>query len=47
MKNERKMGGLNMVVGGGGGGGEVKEGERVSPINVHKGVLKLGLKNLE
>ena len=35
----------------GGGGGclnrGVKEGERVSPINVHKGVLKLGLKNLE
>ena len=46
MKNERKN------LGGGGGGGGclnrgVKEGERVSPINVHKGVLKLGLKNLE
>ena len=46
----RKINGLKGKIKENGGGGfkyGVKEGERVSPFNVHKWVLKLGLKNLE
>ena len=43
--------GFEMKMKGGGGGGGlnswVRVGERFSPLNVHKWVLKLGLKNLE
>ena len=44
---------MKMIGGGGGGGGGgglnrwVRVGEGVNPLNVHKWVLKLGLKNME